>query len=43
MKRFLFATRLFAIGHCANGADTDGDGLLDLFDVPSSEGISIDH
>ena len=34
MKRFLFATLLCAIGHCAYGADTDGDGLLDLIDVP---------
>jgi Leucine-rich repeat (LRR) protein len=34
MKRFLFATILCAIGHCALGADTDGDGLLDLIDVP---------
>jgi hypothetical protein len=33
MKRFLFATLLCAIGHCAYGADTDGDGLLDLIDV----------
>ena len=33
MKRFLFATLLCAIGHCAFGADTDGDGLLDLIDV----------
>ena len=34
MKRFLLATLLCAIGHCAYGADTDGDGLLDLIDVP---------
>jgi Leucine-rich repeat (LRR) protein len=34
MKRFLFATLLCAIGNCALGADTDGDGLLDLIDVP---------
>ena len=34
MKRFLFATLLCAIGHYAYGADTDGDGLLDLIDVP---------
>jgi Leucine-rich repeat (LRR) protein len=34
MKRFLFATLLCAIGHFAYGADTDGDGLLDLIDVP---------
>ena len=33
MKRFLIATLLCAIGHCAYGADTDGDGLLDLIDV----------
>jgi hypothetical protein len=35
MKQFLFATLLCAIGHCALGADTDGDGRLDLVDVPS--------
>jgi insulin-like growth factor-binding protein complex acid labile subunit len=34
MKRFLFAALLCSIGHCAYGADTDGDGLLDLIDVP---------
>jgi insulin-like growth factor-binding protein complex acid labile subunit len=34
MKRCLFAMLLCAIGHCAYGADTDGDGLLDLIDVP---------
>jgi hypothetical protein len=34
MKRFLFATLLCAIGHSAFGADTDGDGLLDLIDAP---------
>jgi hypothetical protein len=33
MKRFLFATLLCAIGHCAYGADADGDGLLDVIDV----------
>jgi Leucine-rich repeat (LRR) protein len=33
MNRFLFATLLCAIGHCALSADTDGDGLLDVIDV----------
>jgi Leucine-rich repeat (LRR) protein len=34
MNRFLFATLLCTVGHFAFGADTDGDGLLDLIDVP---------
>jgi hypothetical protein len=34
MKHLLLATLLYGIGHCAFGADTDGDGLLDLIDVP---------
>lgn len=33
LKRFLFATLLCAIGHCALAADIDGDGLLDLIEV----------
>ena len=34
MKRILFAALLCAAGHVALGEDTDGDGLLDLVDVP---------
>src|SRR5688572_27947016 len=34
MKRFLLETLLCAIGHCALGAVTSSDGLLDLIDVP---------
>jgi Leucine-rich repeat (LRR) protein len=37
MNRFVLATLLCTIGHCALGADTDGDGLLDLIDVPGFE------
>jgi Leucine-rich repeat (LRR) protein len=34
MKRLVFATLLCAIAHSPCGADTDGDGLLDLVDIP---------
>ena len=42
MKRFLLATLLCAIGHCAYGADTDGDGLLDVIDVPGLTPMLVD-